>query len=91
VLLPGTIGADDDEDEGTMPSQLSITRIDDLLAQMRFHEAPKRALFSIPLTLAKGLVIGVKGSAVLLHLLEGQGVMTREQVRIGHGAEERRV
>jgi hypothetical protein len=28
---------------------------------MRFHEVPKRALFSIPFELATGFVIGIKG------------------------------
>jgi hypothetical protein len=28
---------------------------------MRFHEAPKRSLFSLSMTLAEGLTIGVKG------------------------------
>jgi ATP-dependent DNA helicase 2 subunit 1 len=28
---------------------------------MLFHEAPKRALFSVPFELATGLVIGIKG------------------------------
>lgn len=44
-----------------LPASISITRIDDLLSQMRFHEVPKRALFSIPFELGKGFVIGVKG------------------------------
>lgn len=44
-----------------LPTSISITRIDDLLAQMRFHEVPKRALFSIPFELGKGFAIGVKG------------------------------
>jgi ATP-dependent DNA helicase 2 subunit 1 len=60
------MNAEDGEDgESALPEQLSITRVNDLLAQMRFHEAPKRALFSVPFTLADGFVIGVKGSAVL--------------------------
>lgn len=44
-----------------MPESNFITRIDDLLEQMRFHEVPKRALFSIPFELADGFVIGIKG------------------------------
>ena len=44
-----------------LPTSISITRIDDLLSQMRFHEVPKRALFSIPFELGKGFVIAVKG------------------------------
>lgn len=44
-----------------LPSSVSITKVDDLLSQMRFHEVPKRALFSIPFELGEGFVIGVKG------------------------------
>jgi ATP-dependent DNA helicase 2 subunit 1 len=51
----------EDEDVNSLPAEISISRIDDLLEQMRFHEVLKRALFSIPFELATGLVIGVKG------------------------------
>ena len=61
VLLPTNISGDDEEDTDVLPESVSITRVDDLLAQMRFHEVPKRALFSIPFELAKDFVIGVKG------------------------------
>jgi|SRR6267154_1694858 len=60
VLLPSVLN-DDDEDTGVLPESISITRIDDLLSQMRFHEVPKRAIFSIPFRLADGFVIGTKG------------------------------
>jgi ATP-dependent DNA helicase 2 subunit 1 len=60
VLSPDVLGMDSNEDE-ELSEGLSITRIDDLLAQMRFREAPKRALFSLPLRLAEGLTIGIKG------------------------------
>lgn len=50
-----------DEDVDFLPAEISISRIDDLLEQMRFHEVPKRALFNIPFELATGLVIGIKG------------------------------
>jgi len=43
------------------PESISISRVEDLLNQMRIHEAPKRALFSIPFQLAEEFVIGVKG------------------------------
>jgi ATP-dependent DNA helicase 2 subunit 1 len=49
------------EDFDLLPPALSVSRIDDLLEQMRFHEAPKRALFTIPFELASGLTIGTKG------------------------------
>ena len=58
VLLSAT--ADDDEEEG-LPESISISRIEDLLSQLRFHEVPKRALFSVPFKLAEGLTIGIKG------------------------------
>ena len=55
-------GVDDEpEDNGILPESISIGRIDDLLAQMRFHEVPKRAIFNIPFELAKGFAIGIKG------------------------------
>ena len=49
------------EDPFTLPESISITKIEDMLAQMRFHEVPKRSLFSIPLHIADGLTIGIKG------------------------------
>ena len=52
---------DEDSQSGFLSESASITRIEDLLAQMRFHEVPKRALFSIPFHLAEGFTIGVKG------------------------------
>ncbi|KAK7442502.1 ATP-dependent DNA helicase II subunit 1 [Stygiomarasmius scandens] len=64
VLRPNTF-AEDEEDEGrslsVLPESISIAKIEDLLAQMRFHEVPKRAHFSVPFQLAPGLAIGVKG------------------------------
>lgn len=59
--MPSAVGETDPDEPGALPESLSITRIDDLLAQMRFHEVPKRAVFSVPLQLADGFVIGVKG------------------------------
>jgi len=64
VLLPNALNDDDEEDTGVLPESISITRIDDLLSQMRFHEVPKRAIFSIPFQLADGFVIGVKGLVI---------------------------
>jgi len=60
-----------DEDEDFLPSAISITRIDDLLEQMRFHEVSKRALFSIPFELAPGLVIGIKGYGLVTEQKRG--------------------
>jgi ATP-dependent DNA helicase 2 subunit 1 len=45
----------------TLPESISITKIEDMLAQMRFHEVPKRSLFSIPFHIADGFTIGIKG------------------------------
>ncbi|KAI9456788.1 SPOC like C-terminal domain-containing protein [Russula earlei] len=61
----------DDEDEKFLPNAISITRIDDLLEQMRFHEVPKRALFSIPFELAPGLVISIKGYGLVTEQKKG--------------------
>ena len=60
VLLPTNL-TDDDEDSEVLPESVSITRIDDLLAQMRFHEVPKRAMFTSTFKLGEGFTIGVKG------------------------------
>ena len=49
------------ESDSLLSDAISISRIDDLLAQMKFREMPKRALFSIPFELGEGFVIGVKG------------------------------
>lgn len=38
---------------------------------MRFHEVPKRALFSIPFELANGLVIGIKGYGLVTEQKRG--------------------
>lgn len=60
VLLPSNLG-DEEEDGSVLPESISISRIDDLLAQMRIHEVPKRAQFSLPFELAEGFVLGIKG------------------------------
>lgn len=57
----GTSAVASEEDENLLPDSISITRIDDLLAQMRFREMPKRAQCSITFELAEGFVIGIKG------------------------------
>lgn len=49
------------EDPFILPESISITKIEDMLAQMRFHEVPKRAIFSIPFHIADGFTIGIKG------------------------------
>ena len=60
MLLPNNIN-EDEGDPTVLPESISLTRIDDLLAQMRFREVPKRALFSIPFELADSFTIGIKG------------------------------
>ncbi|KAH9966958.1 hypothetical protein BGW80DRAFT_1230262 [Lactifluus volemus] len=46
-------------------TSLSISRIDDLLEQIRFHKAAKRALFSIPFGFATRFIIGIKGYGLI--------------------------
>jgi ATP-dependent DNA helicase 2 subunit 1 len=38
---------------------------------MRFHEVPKRALFSIPFELARGFIIGIKGYGLVTEQKKG--------------------
>ncbi|KAJ7637214.1 SPOC like C-terminal domain-containing protein [Mycena rosella] len=74
VLLPNNLVDEDDIDEddpSVLPESISISRIEDLLAQMRFHEVPKRALFSIPFELADGFTIGVKGYGLVTEQKKG--------------------
>ncbi|KAI0667937.1 ku70-like protein [Trametes maxima] len=75
VLLPTNItDLDEFTDDGPapiLPESISITRVDELLSQMRFHEVPKRALFSVPFTLAPGFVIGVKGYGLITEQKKG--------------------
>lgn len=52
------------EGASVLPESISISRIEDLLSQMRFREVPKRALFSVPFQLADGFTIGIKGSDI---------------------------
>ncbi|THU98368.1 Ku DNA-binding complex Ku70 subunit [Dendrothele bispora CBS 962.96] len=65
VLQPNTFAENEDDDNerdpSVLPEAISISRIEELLAQMRIHEVPKRAQFSIPFQIAPGLTIGVKG------------------------------
>ncbi|KIK96288.1 hypothetical protein PAXRUDRAFT_826120 [Paxillus rubicundulus Ve08.2h10] len=71
VMPSNALADEDDEDPGMLPASISITRVDDLLCQMRFHEVPKRAIFSIPLELGKGFVIGVKGYGLVTEQKKG--------------------
>ncbi|KAH7884884.1 SPOC like C-terminal domain-containing protein [Phlebopus sp. FC_14] len=84
-ILPTHILSDEDaEDPEMLPESISITRIDDLLSQMRFHEVPKRALFSIPFELGKGFVIGVKGYGLVTEQKKGS---YKYFVELGDGME----
>ncbi|KAJ7167691.1 SPOC like C-terminal domain-containing protein [Mycena filopes] len=74
VLLPNNLVDEDDIDEddpSVLPESISISRIEDLLAQMRFHEVPKRAQFSIPFEIAEGFTIGVKGYGLFTEQKKG--------------------
>ncbi|KAI6043106.1 SPOC like C-terminal domain-containing protein [Pisolithus marmoratus] len=71
-VLPANVLADEEpEVSGVLPDSISITRIDDLLDQMRFHEQPKRAIFNIPFELGKGFTIGVKGYGLVTEQRKG--------------------
>lgn len=61
--MPTNLEEEEDlaDSSSVLPESISISRIEDLLSQMRIHETPKRALFSIPFQLAEGFTIGVKG------------------------------
>ncbi|KAF5345659.1 hypothetical protein D9757_014209 [Collybiopsis confluens] len=63
---------DDEDEDGGLNEAVSIARIEDLLAQMKFREITKRALFSVPFELAKGLTIGVKGYGLVTEQKKGE-------------------
>ncbi|KAF5364412.1 hypothetical protein D9758_010691 [Tetrapyrgos nigripes] len=73
VLMQNAFAEDEDEekDPSVLPESISIARIGDLLSQMRFHEVPKRAQFSIPFELGAGLTIGVKGYGLVTEQKKG--------------------
>ncbi|RDX46256.1 ku70-like protein [Lentinus brumalis] len=73
VLLATNLTDSDEpgEDGQILPESISIGQIDELLAQMRFHEVPKRALFSVPFTLAPDFTIGVKGYGLITEQKKG--------------------
>lgn len=70
ILVTTNVSGDDDA-PSTLPESMSISRIEDLLSQMRFHEVPKRSQFSLPLELADGFVIGVKGYGLVTEQRRG--------------------
>ena len=65
-MLLQTQTDDEDSSETVLPQSFSITRIDDLLEQMRIYEAPKRSYFSVTLNLSEGFTIGVKGYGLII-------------------------
>ncbi|CAA7265755.1 unnamed protein product [Cyclocybe aegerita] len=73
VLLPTNLEDEDElqQDSSILPESISISRIEDLLSQMRFHEVPKRALFSVPFELANGFKIGIKGYGLVTEQKKG--------------------
>lgn len=71
VLPSNVLGEEESETSGVLPDSISITRIDDLLDQMRFHEQPKRAIFNVPFEIGKGFTIGVKGYGLVTEQRKG--------------------
>ncbi|XP_006458925.1 hypothetical protein AGABI2DRAFT_217743 [Agaricus bisporus var. bisporus H97] len=73
ILLPTNLDAEEQlgEDPSLLPESISISRVEDLLSQMRIHEAPKRSLFNIPFQLAEGFVIGVQGYGLVTEQKKG--------------------
>jgi len=59
-ILSGGDGKSDPE-SGILSEDLSMSRITNLVAEMKFRVVPKRPVFSLRFELAAGFVIGVKG------------------------------
>ncbi|KAJ3916879.1 SPOC like C-terminal domain-containing protein [Lentinula edodes] len=72
VLQTNAFADDVDSDPSILNQSISISRIEDLLSQMKFREVAKRALFNIPFELAKGLTIGVKGYGLVTEQKKGE-------------------
>ncbi|KZT27230.1 SPOC domain-like protein [Neolentinus lepideus HHB14362 ss-1] len=68
ILLPTNL---EDTDASLLPESIFITRIEDLIAQMRIYEVPKRSIFNVPFQLADGFVIGVKGYGLVTEQKKG--------------------
>ncbi|KAG7444641.1 Ku DNA-binding complex, Ku70 subunit [Guyanagaster necrorhizus] len=71
VLLSSNPTDDDEENSTRIPESIFPTLVENLLDQMRFHEVPKRAQFSIPFQLANGFTIGVKGYGLVTEQKKG--------------------
>lgn len=67
-MLPANTLAEGDGNSSLLLQSFSITKIEELLQQMRIKEIPKRSLFSIPFHLAEGFTVGVKGCVFFAHL-----------------------
>ncbi|KAI6164379.1 SPOC like C-terminal domain-containing protein [Pisolithus thermaeus] len=89
VLPSNVLGEEDSEASGVLPDSISITRIDDLLEQMRFHEQPKRAVFNVPFELGKGFTIGVKGYGLVTEQKRGRDRMEVARSRTVYVDEEK--
>ncbi|KAG0005266.1 X-ray repair cross-complementing protein 6 [Modicella reniformis] len=63
-------GIDDDDEEG-VPSENTSAKLDELLQRVQRKEVKKRSMFNIPLKLAPGLEIGVKGYNLVLTQTKG--------------------
>lgn len=74
-ILPADTFTTDEDSTSLPPESISITRIEELLEQMRIKEVPKHTLFSIPFHLAEGFTIGVRGYVLLLLLLGNKYIM----------------
>ncbi|KAJ3759185.1 SPOC like C-terminal domain-containing protein [Lentinula raphanica] len=72
ILQTNAFVDDDDSDPSVLSESISISRIEDLLSQMRFREVTKRALFNIPFELAKDFTIGVKGYGLVTEQKKGE-------------------
>jgi hypothetical protein len=90
-VLPADTFPVDEDSTSLLPESISITRIEELLEQMRIKEIPKRTFFSIPFHLAEGFTIGVKGYVLFLRLLGNKSIMCIPQVWAHNRAEERAI
>ncbi|KAJ3993368.1 SPOC like C-terminal domain-containing protein [Lentinula boryana] len=71
VLQTNVFVDDTDLDPSVLTESISVSRIEDLLSQMKFREVTKRALFNIPFELAQGFTIGVKGYGLVTEQKKG--------------------
>jgi len=79
-ILPADTFTVDEDSTSLLPESISITRVEELLEQMRIKEVPKHTLFSIPFHLAEGFTIGVRGYVLFLLLLGNGSIICILQV-----------